>query len=185
MKLGCVVEGHGEVEALPILLRRLVAEIAPHAQVEIPKPIRQPRGSLINKPGELERAVGLAALRARPKGAVLIVIDSEGDCPAQLAPALHRRAEAASMGLPVGVVLPQREFEAWFLAAAESLRGVRGLPPGLARPVDPERINGAKEWLKSRMATHSYSETIDQPAIASRFDLQQARSAPSFEKCCR
>ena len=89
------------------------------------------------------------------------------------------------MGLLVSVILPQREFEGWFLAAAQSIRGRRGLPVDLARPEDPEEIRGAKGWLRERMHGRVYSETIDQPALAAIFDLNQARSARSFDKCYR
>jgi hypothetical protein len=30
-----------------------------------------------------------------------------------------------------------------------------------------------------------YAETIDQPSLASKFDLNAARRAPSFDKLCR
>jgi hypothetical protein len=180
-----VVEGHGEVKALPILLRRIGSTIDPNAYLEIMPPIRRPRGSLVNKPGELERAVELAALKARPRGGVFVLLDSDDDCPAELAPKLLDRAEQTGSGLLVAVILPKREFEAWFLAAAESIRGKRGLPADLAPPQDPEEIRGAKAWLRDRMSGRTYAETIDQPALAAIFDLNQARVAGSFDKCYR
>ena len=145
------------------------------------------RRPLVNKPEELEleRVVELAALKARPRGGVFVLLDSDDDCPAELAPRLVARAVSAGMGLPVSVILPQPEFEGWFLAAAESIRGKRGLPPDLAPPRNPEEIRGAKEWLRERMRGRVYSETIDQPALAAIFDLNQARVAKSFDKCYR
>jgi hypothetical protein len=176
IKVGCVVEGHGEVKALPILLRRMGNSIDPEVHLEIMPPIRRPRGSLVNKEGELERAVELAALKARPRGGVFVLLDSDDDCPAKLAPKLLGRAEPAGIELPVTVILPKREFEAWFLAAAKSLRGKRGLPADLEPPRDAEEIRGAKEWLRARMAGRTYAETIDQPALAAVFDLNLARA---------
>jgi hypothetical protein len=85
----------------------------------------------------------------------------------------------------VYVILPRREFEAWFLAAAESLRGHRGLPLNLVPPQYPEEVRGAKEWLRARMQGRTYSPTIDQPALAPNMDLNQGRSAASFDKCYR
>lgn len=185
IKAGVVVEGHGEVKAVPVLFRRIGSDIDPSVNLQVLQPIRRPRGTLVNKPGELERAVELAALKARPNGGVFVVLDSDDDCPKELAASLLARAAPAGMGLPVSVILPHREFECWFLAAAESIRGKRGLPPDLTPPPDPEEIRGAKEWLGARMRGHLYSETIDQPALAATFDLNQARVAKSFDKCYR
>lgn len=84
------------------------------------------------------------------------------------------------------MVLAKCEFEAWFLAAAESLRGRRGLAHDLQSPVDPEAVQGAKEWLSQRMgSSERYTETLDQPALAAAFDLAMARRADSFDKCYR
>ena len=185
IKIGLVVEGHGDLKAAPILFRRIGMDIDPSVPLEVQQPIRRPRSSLVKTPGELEKAVELAALKARPRGGVFILLDSDDDCPAELAPSLLARAQLAGMGLPVSVILPQREFEGWFLVAAESIRGRRGLPADLAPPNNPEEIRGAKGWLRERMRGHIYSETVDQPALAAIFDLNQARAARSFDKCYR
>ncbi len=96
------------------------------------------------------------------------------------------RAREARSDLAIGVVLAKREFEAWFLAAADSLRGKRGLATNLTAPDDPEAIRGAKEWLTARMAPgRRYVETLDQSALAATFDLELARRAPSFDKLYR
>ena len=86
------------------------------------------------KKGELERAVELAARKIGGQGAIFILLDSDDDCPAQLGPALLCRALEVRSDLPIAVVLAKHEFEAWFLAAAESLRGYKGLKNDLAPP---------------------------------------------------
>ena len=86
----------------------------------------------------------------------------------------------------IAVILAKKEFEAWFLAAAESLRGRHGLPLDLRSPQYPENIRGAKEWLSDKMPPgRSYAETTDQPAFTEVFDLNAARRADSFDKCYR
>jgi hypothetical protein len=185
IKIGLVVEGHGDFKAAPILFRRIGHDIDRSVLLDVQQPIRRPRSSLVRTAGELERAVELAALKARPRGGVFVLLDSDDDCPATLAPHLLARAQTAGMGLPVSVILPQREFEGWFLAAAESIRGKRGLPVDLAPPPNPEEIRGAKGWLRERMRGRVYSETIDQPALTAMFDLNEARAAKSFDKCYR
>ena len=68
------------------------------------------------------------------------------------------------------------EFESWFLAGAESLRGRHGLANDLVPPQDPESIRGAKEWLSDRMeSSRKYTEVLDQPALAALVDLEMAR----------
>jgi len=185
LRIACIVEGHGDVAAVPVLLRRICAAIVPFAQLVVDPTIRVPRSKLV-KQGEVERSVELAARRMSARGAVLILIDSNGDCPAQLGPLLLDRAKKQRSNLPIGVVLAKREFEAWFLAAAPSLRGKRGLPADLESPADPEAIQGVKEWLTSRMPhDRSYGETLDQAALAAQFDLEAARQSDSFDKCYR
>jgi hypothetical protein len=183
VRLACVVEGYGEVEAVPVLLRRLGA--GRRLVLQVDKPLRFPKQRLLRRQRELERAVRLAALRAGPRGAILNLLDADDERPAVEGPEVARRAQTVS-SFPVGVVLAKREFEAWFLAAAESLSGCRGLPQTLAPPEDPEGIRGAKEWLDQRMKPHGYAATIDQAALAARFDIDLARRrSPSFDKFCR
>ena len=62
MKLIAVVEGHGEVQAVPILLRRVLHEKLQIYDIVLEPPIRVPKSKLL-KQGELERAVELAARR--------------------------------------------------------------------------------------------------------------------------
>jgi hypothetical protein len=82
--------------------------------------------------------------------------------------------------------LAYREYETWFIAAAESLRGVRGLPHDLEADHEPENIRGAKEWLtKKRVRSIPYAETVDQADYTRKFDLKTARSTDSFDKCYR
>jgi len=181
MKLGLLVEGHGEHYAAPILVRRIAAELG-IADVTCPV-IRQPRTAIL-KPGELERAVKLLAGKVGEQGAVLVLIDADDDPACQLAPELLRRARAARPDRPIGVVLAVREYEAWLLAAASSLRGKRGLPADLEPPPAPDAIRDAKGWLGQRMP-RGYSPTADQPALTGLFDLELARSAPSFDKLIR
>ena len=185
VKIGCIVEGHGEVEAVPILIRRVAACHYPELTTVIPTPIRIPRNKVF-KVGELERAVGLAVRNIKQQGAIFIILDSDDDCPAQLGPSLLHRISQIFRNMPIAVVLAKHEFEAWFLAAAASLRGKRGLRSDIDPPNDPEAIRGAKEWLRDRMQSgKTYRSKRDQPALAALFDIEQARQADSFDKCYR
>ena len=185
VKIGCIVEGQGEVAAVPILIRRIAAELYPELVIDLPRPIRVKRNQVVES-NELERKVELAAHQIGGQGAIFIILDSDKDCPAQLGPELLRRATQAQGNLPIAVVLAKQEFEAWFLAAAESLRGQRGLKNEIQPPNNPEAIRGAKEWLSQQMVQgKKYSAKNDQPAFTALFDLEQARQADSFDKCYR
>jgi hypothetical protein len=185
LRIASIVEGHGECEAVPILVRRIAQSLDP-ALLPVVSPVLRVPASRLVRSGEIERAIELAARKNSGKGGILVLLDCDDGCPAHEGPALLQRAVKARSDLPVSVVLARREFEAWFLAAAESLRGQRGLPADLAGPPDPEAIRGAKEWLEARMPPgRSYSESSDQPALAAIFDMKAARRAGSFDKCHR
>jgi hypothetical protein len=184
VRIGCVVEGHGEVESVPALIRRIAQQLDPGLEVLIPHPVRVTKSKLL-RPGELERAAGLAALNVGGNGGLLVVLDSDDDCPAHLGPKLLERVRTARADLPSAVVLAKREFESWFLASAESLRGYRGLPVDLQSPEQPEEIPGAKEWLSSHLPSGAYAPTVDQASLTYALDLTLARCAASFDKCYR
>ena len=183
-KIGCIVEGDGEVKAVPVLIRRIAWDLYPDITIIVETPIRAPRYQVV-KDGELERRIELAAQKIEGQGAIFIILDSEGDCPAHLGPALLERASQTRNDIPIAVVIAKNEFEGWFLAAAESLRGKRGLKGDITSPDNPERIRDAKRWLSERMEDKTYRETIDQAALAAQFDIEQARKADSFDKCYR
>jgi len=180
-----IVEGYSEVESVPVLLRRLLAEWGRY-EVAVAKPVRVSRYKVV-RPGELERACELA--RRRPAGcdAILLVLDADDDCPKELAPGLLERARKANADIPAAVVLAKSEFEAWFLGSLESLRGVRGLTEAAVSPERPEDIRDAKGHLSRQMTGgRTYVEVDDQPALADCFDLQSAcQRCPSFDKFIR
>lgn len=180
-----IVEGQGEVESVGILLRRIGEWIAPGVHFGIARPIRVQRAKVV-RPGEIERAIELAARSPSQPAGILVLLDADDDCPRDLAPSLLTRARHQRGDRSIRVVLANREFEAWFLAAAESIAGVRGLQPDLSSPPDPESIRDAKHWLSDHMpAGRSYRPVLDQPPLTARFDLAMARRAPSFDKLCR
>ncbi len=184
-KIAVIVEGHGEYEALRLLLQRIAATVPPLHYVEIPRPIRISR-SMLPREGELERAVELAARTAGDTGGILILLDADDDCPAELGPALLARARAARSDFDIRVVLAKAEYEAWFLAAGSSIHGLHGLDIS-ASPADPEAVRGAKEWLTARMPCgQPYDPILHQAAFTAVFDLDAARrGAPSFDKMWR
>ena len=177
-----IVEGHGEVEALPLLIRRIYEEFRPGVFPVVNPPSRVKAGSFLHDKDYFHKYVALAAAKAaQDDGMVLILLDCEDDCPAMLGPRLLADAQAVRIGIQCVVALAHREYETWFLAAAESLRGCAGLSDQLTAPTNPESIRGAKEWLGREMRV-SYDPIIHQVRFTARFDLHQARSVPSFDR---
>jgi len=180
--LASVVEGHGEVLALPLLMRRVAQAAAPALAITAPTPFRLPRGKF-HSPGELERAVAVASRRVGDTGGVMVVLDADDDCPVELADALLPRASAAAVhACPVAVTVVQREFEAWFLAALPSLGHHADVVPGLQALPDAEEVRDAKGRLQIAMPEVKYSPTRHRPAFVAAMDLQQARACRSFLK---
>jgi len=185
--VACIVEGQGEVRAVPLLVRRVGELLDPPVYPLVPEPIRSPHGKVLHRADEVRRTIELTIQLVGGHGGIFILLDSDEDCPVTLAQQLREQAVAARgarEGLPISVVLAQCEYEAWFLAGAASLRSKRGLKPDLEPPPNPEGIRGAKEWLSTRMVGKTYGETTDQAPLTQLFDIPQAlASARSFRKC--
>jgi len=178
-----IVEGHGEVQAVPILLKRLAAEANPEARLQLNPALRVKAASFVNDNDYFERYLELAARKARPwaNSCVLILLDCEDACPAELGPKLLQKASTTRPDVTMFVLLAYREYETWFLSAARSLRGVCGLPADLEPPDDSESIRNAKGWLSVRMRL-PYNETDHQPRLTAAFAFQEAATVDSFAR---
>ena len=121
-----IVEGKGEVEAVPVLLRRIATCVLPNGHVNVPRPIRVQRNKIL-KDDQLERTVEFAArkLGQGEQGGILILLDADDDCPREIAAEMLSRAHAVRPDRGIRVVLAKREYETWFLAAAHSIDGRR------------------------------------------------------------
>lgn len=172
MKIQPIVEGYGEVAAVPVLLRRFRDEAGAYDLV-VNAPIRKHRSDLVDE-SRLRLAVRIA-LERPDCHAILILFDADDDCPKDLAPRVQEWAVSEAAGVPCAVVMANREYEAWLLAAVESLRARPEFRPDASAPTDPESPRDAKGQLSNRMvARRSYSETADQPALTAVFDLATA-----------
>ncbi len=176
-----IVEGDGEVRAVPILLRRLATEAGIYDTV-VPPPIRVHRDRFLRNDEEFRRMLLLASAKAG-SGTVLIILDADDDCPVTLSQAIQTRARTVVPQTTLSVVIANREFEAWFLAAARSLAGYRGLRSDIEPPMNAEGVRNAKGWLSERIPNGRYHEVTDQSAFAAVFDLIAAKNGSrSFQK---
>lgn len=181
-----IVEGDGEVAALPVLLRRLGEWRTPDVVAHVLPPIRVYKDRFLNRAEEFSRHLKLAAAKCGDSGWILILLDADDDCPAVKGAEILGRAKTVVPHRRVGVVLANREYEAWFIAAASSLHGSRNFCYSPADgQVSAETPRNAKGWLSTRMGGHGYGEITDQPAFSARMDLQGAfERSRSFRKLC-
>jgi hypothetical protein len=181
VKLYPIVEGEGEVGAVPVLLRRILQDAGCH-HVGIGQPLRRKQHEFFRE-DTIQRAVRLAALQPECAG-VLVLFDGEDVCPATMGAQATVWARAAARNVPCEVVLAYREYESWFLAAIESLRGRCRIADDATPPMDPEAARNAKGALEAYMPRGaSYSPTIHQASLTAAMDLGRAHErSRSFRK---
>jgi hypothetical protein len=196
-----VVEGETEERCIKSILSGIWRDLLHAAEREplaVLEPIPARRSSLV-KDGHaelgrmVERAVRVLQARLRrsstERGFVLLLIDADEDCPAELGPRLLGRARAVRSDVDIACVLAKRELENWFKAAAASLAGVIGLPDDLTVPPNPED-GGSSAWLTRQMQrkgrARKYTKPADAVELAQQMSYQQCRDhSPSFDKLCR
>ena len=175
-----IIEGHGEVEAVPKLLHRITRSAG--KQIAVNPPIRVKASSFCQCGSEFARFVELAANKARQtQGIVLILLDCDDGCPAETGSTLLAAARELRPDVQFLVNLAVREYETWLIYGAATLAGHAGLPEGLEIPDEPERFRDAKGWFAERMG-RKYVETQHQAEFTVRFDLEAAKRSPSFRR---
>jgi len=146
-----IVEGHGDVAALPILLRRM------NPSLQIQKPVRYPKNRLLLD-DYLKRAASIAASNIYDDGWILLLLDADEQCAKSLGPSLEQKLSNMSKH-NCRVVLAVREFEAWIV----------GGDPKMC-VVNPDTAGNLKGLIRERYGV--YSETVDQPRLIAKADLQ-------------
>ena len=123
-----IVEGYGDVAAVPILIRRICTELLVDVVPHVLAPIRQPRNRLLNDvEGCLGNAANLAVGKLRQhyvrdaKDLILILVDADESCAAQLGPDTLVKATSHRSDADIAVVFAVMEYETWFVAGAASL----------------------------------------------------------------
>lgn len=183
-----IVEGHGEDEAIRVLLGRIWLSFGRDDWPALLKPLRRPKGKLVQRQ-ELERAVEFAALRLRPVEAdgrvVLLLLDADDDCPAELGPSLSAIMRETRPDLATVCVVANVEFETWLAASADSMEELLTVAPDDV-PAAPEALRLGKAWVRRHAVRGQYSPAVDQARFTSRIDVGRCRSrSPSFDRLCR
>jgi hypothetical protein len=186
-----IVEGHGDAKAVPILLRRFAQEQFYNHQITIFAGHRIAKGRMLSTTDRsLENAVEFGARKLATvdgPGAILILLDADSDCPAQIGVDLLRRARTARNDVFSSVVVAKAEYEAWLVASAHALRGKCNVRATANPPPNPEEIVDAKGYIERNLLEPGryYSEVVDQPRMTAQFDFREAAMCPSFRKLQR
>lgn len=99
-----IVEGHGEVEAFPVLIRRIFEAFGGGVSPVVNPPARVKAGSFLQDNDYFYKYVSLAAAKAaQGDGMVFILLDCEDQCPGTLGPRLLAKAQAVRVGIKCAV----------------------------------------------------------------------------------
>ncbi len=194
-----IVEGQTEVGCIERLLQRVWAEllVAP-SRLQVMPASRGKRDALINSKHpdfrtKIEEAYAKLDRRLRHdssgQGLLLLLLDAEMDCPAELAPRLLEAATQVRSDAPIACVLAKRMLENWIVAGASTLAGINGLPNPLPARDRFEDCNGVA-WLEGQLRSQhrarKYKKTTDAKSFVGAMDLNECRAnSPSFAKLCR
>ncbi len=201
-RLVLFVEGRGDVNAAPTLVKRLLSEKGEWNDVLLDDQPFQVKslGNLVKSDfREWKRLLGASIRTRRDVGGVLLILDGDIEGPGGnefCAAATARKLAGAAIpvgagkGFSVAVVFARQEYETWLIAGVSSLAG-RRLPHGrlidpVARPPEGDLEEGprdAKGWL-SDVVGGGYSPPRDQAALTSLVDLGtiRARELRSFRR---
>lgn len=194
LQIAPIVEGDGEVQAVPILLRRLWPHLGGDF-LHVHRPYRIKRDMLFHRDSKaFNDAVELSCLKLRhhhvPQMAslVLVLLDLDPD-PGPICRSGRQflsRLQEASPSLPITGVFADIEYESWFVAAAPSLNEYLDVTEEEWRRTEANGFRGGKKWIQNHLRHVKYHEPTEQPKLTARMDLDLCRAnSPSFDKLCR
>jgi hypothetical protein len=173
-----LIEGDGELAAVPILIRRVLHERFEEYVWGVAHPKKV--GSLGALRKKLEKFITYAAREDNAQG-ILILLDLDDGCPGTEAQRLAKDVQQLSPRLPVAIAFAHREYEAWFLA------GIEEISERLGDPSRVETIRDVKGWLSRNVeALGGYRATRHQPSLTCKIDLALAeKHSRSFRRLLR
>ena len=182
-----VVEGPGDVAALPELLGRILRERFNRPDVIV----AQGKSGVVTTNGrqKLESKLENFLRHAQNKpecDAILVLLDADDDCPVELAQRLLQRCEQIGLNRPVQIVCAHRSYESWFLASLDTIKGQRGIGDTAVLSQAAEDVSNPKQWLTDQMPRgQAYKETIHQASLSQSVDIGMAhRNSRSFRHLC-
>jgi hypothetical protein len=169
-----IVEGEGDFNAIPVLLRRICYEMECGLGARIATPMMVPRSKMVQEEC-FKKYLRIANSQPGCK-LILLFMDADDDCVKDISERLHAWIDEEWSCVKFEIIVIPREFECWFIAALESLRGVRGISIKAKSHPNPESVRNPKEILTRFMkGSSAYHETADQAALTDRVDLSVLR----------
>jgi hypothetical protein len=181
MRILPIVEGPGDVEAVPVLVRNTLSRNELH-EIKVLTPHR--RGDIYRVRRNLVSDYRQALTE---EAAILWTFDCDDGCAMEVANELRDALSEEQQPFPLRFALFVREFEGLFLAEQAAASQRLEIKEGAIFPEDPEAIRAAKAWLSERMPRgKAYKPTVHQAAITARLNLDvlsaTSRSYRHFEK---
>jgi hypothetical protein len=203
-RLVLFVEGEGDEGAAPVLVKKLLTELAAWSHLTLDtKPFRVGNVASLTKDDCKKWLRFLrAAQKGTPLGGVLLLLDGDIDpvrkepfCAAVFGRRLAEKARDAGAGkiFSAATVFACMEYESWLLACADRLAGLvlpdgrPGLRTGTPPPTgDIEKApRDAKNWLADHI-DDGYQQTRDQEPftrlMVDHLDAVRARGLRSFQR---
>jgi len=191
VKIGIIVDGLGEFEALPEIRAKLC--LRPGDRLLDPAHARlQPKSA----PDQIAKSALSRVNMLKKRGAemVLLLIDREDreDCAPEFAQGIEAALEG--MGEQVHVVVKDRKFENWLIADPAGLARLKGkFKPTKAfenrvRPNKADNVADAKDLLDQICVKGkgSYHKTQDPPRILEKMDITEVgKNSRSFRRFLR
>jgi hypothetical protein len=179
--LAVLLEGDGDYESVPLLIRNIAIAKQYHDLRIGTKPIKVGDAHAIQKSEKFLRLFEYAISRDDIDG-VLITADCEDYCPVEAVRATYHRVGGilARFQKPVGIAFFCREYETMFLTnavhIAERSASIQLLPEKLPSDVNLFSVRNAKGLLRTIISTQSYKETRDQARLTGAMDVQYCAS---------
>lgn len=178
-KLQLIVEGFGEVQAAPTLVRNTLFAngiydcevLRPHRRCCLP-------ALESNNWTNFDRFLETAFIEG---ASVLWMLDCDDGCPIDWISKIYDHLNGAYLKQPLAIVLWVREFEVLFLYDWQKLVESLGALP-CETVANPEAIRGVKGFIDRHLPNGIiYKETTHQNSITAMLDINQLRSNRSFQ----
>ena len=171
------------MEAFPLLLRRILGERLQRYDLRVVTPKNlHGKGQLDKK---LESFLEYSAMES-DCGGILVLRDADDDCPIELGKGLATRSQQRDIGYPVVIVCAKAEYESWFLASINTIKGNAGIPDTASLTGNAEDIANPKQWLTDWLPPgQAYKPTTHQASLSTHIDLNLAHAnSRSFRRLC-